>query len=788
MKILHIISSSGFFGAEAVVLSLLTKLKEDGQEGFLLCLKSAGQLDPELFIRAKENGITASVISCKSKFDLAAIRQLKKYVVDNNIEIIHAHGYKSDLYGILAVRSLKIPFVSTLHGWTAENSKVRIYGLIDKFVIRYADHVVSVSPAITEELKRLNMDTRRISFIPNGIDIACFSPPRRRRNLRVHSYLRRKFTIGTVGRLSVEKGHRHLIRALKEIMNKAPDIGVLIVGDGPLKGKLQDEVHALRLSDNVIFTGFQDDMVSMYKEMDMFVLPSLTEGVPIALLEAMSFELPVVATKVGGVPFVVGKDEGILVNAGKSEALSDAILSLIDNPSLRGTLGKNARDKVVREFSIDACYRKYREVYEDVLGVVKSPSHHVTTSPVAEAKEIGCRTSPQSTVHSPQIENECKSTGAHRSLRVTGYALRGTQNSSLDTRYSKLETRNILTIDVEDYFQVENFKGVINFSDWEKYELRVVKNTEKILEILAKKNVKATFFVLGWVAERTPELVEKIYKEGHEVACHGYAHQLIYKQTPQEFRADLRKAKAILENVIREPILGYRAPTYSITKESIWALDVLAEEGFKYDSSLFPIRRDKGGLVNAPRFPHRIYNGKNGAQEHKSTGAHRSLRVTGYALRETQNSSPETRYSKPETPYLWEFPISTVRMLNKNIAFSGGGYFRLLPYKFIKWSVEAVNREGYPAIVYLHPWEFDPQQPRVKADYISRFKHYVNIDKTEKKLKQLLDDFEFTTVREYLKTVIASPEVLGRSNPNIEIASSPSGRLRFAPHSLSSSQ
>jgi len=274
--------------------------------------------------------------------------------------------------------------------------------------------------------------------------------------------------------------------------------------------------------------------------------------------------------------------------------------------------------------------------------------------------------------------------------------------------------QNILTIDVEDYFQVENFKGVIDFSDWEGYELRVVKNTEKILKILAEKNVKATFFVLGWVAEKAPGLVKKIYKEGHEVACHGYAHQLIYRQTPQEFRADLRRAKSILEGIIQESVLGYRAPTYSITKESIWALEILAEEGFKYDSSIFPMAREKGGFPEAERWPHKVYNHQD---------------------------------------YIWEFPISTVKLFNKNIAFSGGGYFRLLPYGFVRWAIGSVNKEGYPTIIYLHPWELDPQQPRVKADYMSRFKHYVNISKTEQKLKQLLNDFEFTSVRGYLGNV-----------------------------------
>ena len=167
---------------------------------------------------------------------------------------------------------------------------------------------------------------------------------------------------------------------------------------------------------------------------------------------------------------------------------------------------------------------------------------------------------------------------------------------------------NLLTIDVEDYFQVENFKKVINFSDWEKYEIRVVKNTEKLLGILDDKNAKATFFVLGWIAERLPGLVKKIHQAGHEVASHSYAHNMVYTQTPDEFRQDLRRAKGILEDIIKEPVLGYRAPTYSITKESIWALDILMEEGFKYDSSFFPARRAKGGLPEAERYPHRVYN------------------------------------------------------------------------------------------------------------------------------------------------------------------------------------
>ena len=275
-----------------------------------------------------------------------------------------------------------------------------------------------------------------------------------------------------------------------------------------------------------------------------------------------------------------------------------------------------------------------------------------------------------------------------------------------------MKSANILTIDVEDYFQVGNFAKVIKTSDWGRYESRVTKNTEMILRILEEAGISTTFFVLGWVAERFPELVKEIHKAGHEVASHGYDHQLVYKQGPEGFRRDIKKAKYILEDITQAEVLGYRAPNYSITKKSMWALDILMEEGFVYDSSLFPINHDKGGMPDSKRYPFKLYR-------HKKS--------------------------------MWEFPLSTVRIMNKNIPFSGGGYFRLLPYSFIKWSIGSINGEGRPAVMYLHPWEFDPAQPKIKTDYLSMFRHYVNMSKTESKLKELLGDFRFKSVRDYLR-------------------------------------
>ena len=273
-------------------------------------------------------------------------------------------------------------------------------------------------------------------------------------------------------------------------------------------------------------------------------------------------------------------------------------------------------------------------------------------------------------------------------------------------------TINILTIDLEDYFQVENLKEKVKFSDWEKYECRVVKNTDKILDILGKYGTEATFFVLGWLAERYPELVKNIYSAGHEIASHGYAHNLIYEHSQEDFRADLRRSKNILEGIIAEPVIGYRAPSYSITNRSVWALDILMEEGFKYDSSIFPIYHDLGGLPDAKRYPNKIYNHKH---------------------------------------EIIEIPLSTVKIAGRNIPFSGGGYFRLLPYGFIRWATKQMHNEGYPAVIYLHPWEFDREQPRIKAGRIKSFRHYVNLHKTEEKFKKLLNDFKFTSIKNFIK-------------------------------------
>jgi len=310
---------------------------------------------------------------------------------------------------------------------------------------------------------------------------------------------------------------------------------------------------------------------------------------------------------------------------------------------------------------------------------------------------------------------------------------------------------NILTIDIEDYFQVHALSSVIKYEDWDKFECRIERNTDRILEILdsvrSPQKVQGTFFVLGWIAERYPDLVRRIQKGGHEIACHGYAHKLIYNQSKEEFREDVKKAKATLEDITGNEVIGYRAPSYSITEKSQWAFEVLVGEGFKYDSSIFPIRHDFYGMSNAPRFPFIIsLNGNNNfefsvlnfeEQQHRTTSAPNNLLT----------------HSLINSNSLIEFPISTVRILGQNIPISGGGYFRLLPYPLIKKGLKRINEvEQKPFIFYMHPWEIDPEQPRINGlSSRSKFRHYVNLNKTENKFKRLLGDFQFSTVRDLIE-------------------------------------
>jgi polysaccharide deacetylase family protein (PEP-CTERM system associated) len=279
---------------------------------------------------------------------------------------------------------------------------------------------------------------------------------------------------------------------------------------------------------------------------------------------------------------------------------------------------------------------------------------------------------------------------------------------------------NAMTIDVEDYFHVSVFDGLVPRHAWDGMESRVCANTERLLQILADANVSATFFVLGWVAQRFPSLVREIAAQSHEIASHGFGHRLVYDLTPDAFRNDVRRSKDILESAIAAPVLGYRAPSYSLTPRSLWAIDILIEEGFRYDASIFPIHHDRYGIPVSPRHP--------------------------YILQRAGS--------------LVEAPGSTVRWGPFNLPIGGGGYFRILPYAWTRWGINRLNAvERAPAIFYLHPWEIDPEQPRLAAPALGRFRHYYNLRKTEGRLRALLTEFKFSTMIDVLGCDVPSQAV-----------------------------
>jgi polysaccharide deacetylase family protein (PEP-CTERM system associated) len=269
-------------------------------------------------------------------------------------------------------------------------------------------------------------------------------------------------------------------------------------------------------------------------------------------------------------------------------------------------------------------------------------------------------------------------------------------------RLGATDIRNALTVDVEEYFQVAAFENTIARERWDDSDSRVDYSTNRVLDLFAARGVKGTFFVLGWIAERHPDLVRRIVADGHELASHGYDHTRIHQFTAGQFRADVIKTKAILEGLGGVQVRGYRAPSYSINGKNLWALDVLQETGHIYSSSIYPIRHDLYGMPEAPRFPFRF---------------------------------------RPDG--ILEIPVTTVSLVNRNFPCGGGGYFRLLPYPLFRWALKRVNDvDKRSGLFYFHPWEVDPAQPRIDgAPLKSRFRHYLNLDSMHARLEQLLGDF-----------------------------------------------
>ncbi len=271
--------------------------------------------------------------------------------------------------------------------------------------------------------------------------------------------------------------------------------------------------------------------------------------------------------------------------------------------------------------------------------------------------------------------------------------------------------QHAFSIDLEDWFHVYNLTSVIPQHSWEHRESRVEKNVGKLLDILETHSTKATFFILGWIARKHPALIREVAERGHEIASHGMMHELVYEMTPDEFRAEMIEAKELIEDVSGVQVNGFRASNFSITRGSLWALEILAEVGFKYDTSIFPFERRRYGISGTPRRPHRrrLSNGMS----------------------------------------IVEIPPSVVSVAGLILPVAGGGYFRLLPYGITRWAIQRIEGEARPFCFYIHPWELDPEQPRMRGiDPVSKFLHYQNLRRTEPRLLKILSDFEFGTYHE----------------------------------------
>jgi polysaccharide deacetylase family protein (PEP-CTERM system associated) len=270
--------------------------------------------------------------------------------------------------------------------------------------------------------------------------------------------------------------------------------------------------------------------------------------------------------------------------------------------------------------------------------------------------------------------------------------------------------RNVMSVDVEDWFCAYNLSGLIPYAEWDRADSRVERSTLRLLDLFGRHGVEATFFVLGWVAERFPNLVREIEARGHELASHGYSHRLLTFMRPDEFRDDLQRSLDVLSRVSRQPIRGFRAPSFSLTPDTLWAVDVLRDQGFHYDSSVFPVDfHPDYGMPGVELQPYRLAEG------------------------------------------ITELPMGVANVLGRNVPCSGGGYFRLYPYAATRRLMQRCNAQGRPVVFYVHPWEVDPDQPRVRGlSWVKRFRHYNNLEKTERRLERLLEDFAFTSARQLL--------------------------------------
>ena len=379
-RVLHLISSSGFFGADNMLIELSKELRHTGYTPIIGVFKNIHNPHVEVAEKAKQYNFPFTLFPCNGRLDFKTILSIRRFLKKQNIGIIHTHGYKSNLYALAASMGKSLPRVATCHNWLGDDPKMKFYARLDKFFLNQFDRVIAVSDSVKQEILNQNISANKVLTICNGIDTNRFNAPKKVESAgREFGIDKGCKVIGTVGRLSEEKGHIHLLNAAKKVVQEYPKVVFLIVGDGPLRNDLEEKASALSQTQNLekngheslfIFTGVRSDMPAIYSLMDIFVLPSLTEGLPMVLLESMASQKPIVATNVGAIPKVIEHGHsGLLVQPGDAKELAKAIMDLLANPQKAHRLAEQARDKVKQQFSSERMAEKYVEVYRDVLGI-----------------------------------------------------------------------------------------------------------------------------------------------------------------------------------------------------------------------------------------------------------------------------------------------------------------------------------------------------------------------------------------------------------------------------------
>lgn len=664
IKVLHIhtlpiISGSG-------INTLLTMKGLDGNkyEVEFACAPGGSLID-----KVKREGIRfQSIKHFRQKINLfndcLALWELVRLMSQKKYDIVHTHNSKAGFIGRLAARIARVPIiVHTIHGFAFheyERPPRRIlFILLERFAARFSDRLITVSEPLKEWGLRLNIGKpNKYVTIYDGIEVEKFkiniNINEKKKELRIKQ---EEKVVGVVAKLWEGKGHKTILEAAPRIIKEIPEVKFLFVGEGYLRSRLEARIQELGLSERIIFTGFREDIPEVTAIFDIAVLDSFFEGLGRVLLEAMVLGKPVIATKVGGIVDVVKDGEtGILIPPRDANALAKAIITLLKDKKLAQRMGEAGKRRIDERFIAQTMVKKITALYDELI---------------------------------------------NEKLKR--------KNDSLE----KMLMQCIFSIDVEEWFHILDIESTPQISQWALLPSRVEKNFLKLLDLFEENNSRVTCFFLAWIAEKYPHLVKEAKKRGHEIASHGYSHQLVYKMTQDAFLEDALKSKKIIEDIIGNPVLGYRAPGFSVTENTSWFFEALMEAGYIYDSSVFPAPRGQGGI---------------------KTNVYAPYIVSGNSKK------------------LIEFPITVVKLFGRPLCLFGGGYLRLSPYFLIRKMAIRVLNENRPVIFYLHPRDIDLTQPRLSMNITRRFKSYVNLNTTMAKAKNILKDFQIITYENYIQS------------------------------------